>query len=127
MLDGDNTFDCNYRCIADAPIVLGDLCPICESKGRKSQMRPDVIWFNEPVDMHDSLFYALTSLCDIFIGCGTSAQVYPAAGLLSQFCRVKEKYFIDPNPPLRLQSYTRITGTASEHLPKLADELLKRA
>ncbi|MEI4889720.1 hypothetical protein, partial [Klebsiella pneumoniae] len=40
------------------------------------------------------------------------------------FSKAKKKYFIDLNPPLRLHSFTRLTGKASEHLPKVVNELL---
>src|SRR6516165_1252005 len=39
-------FRCDYICDSDGPVVLGDLCPKC---GR--QMRPDLVWFGESVDL----------------------------------------------------------------------------
>ncbi|MBP6673297.1 MAG: silent information regulator protein Sir2, partial [Bacteroidetes bacterium] len=62
---------------------------------------------------------------EIFIGVGTSAQVYPAAGLLPMFRMTPEKYFIDPNPNHQLlNGFTVLQGSAGEQLPKLVSRLL---
>jgi NAD-dependent deacetylase len=53
------------------------VCPVCSSL-----LRPDVVWFGEGIPataMQDSID-ALEG-CDLFISIGTSAVVYPAAGL----------------------------------------------
>ena len=61
----------------------------------------------------------------IFIGVGTSAQVYPAAGLLSFFRDTPEKYFIDPHPAHEvLHGFTILQGSASEMVPVLVKQLL---
>lgn len=112
---------CDYKCPQNEPVKLGDKCPACGG-----HMRPDVVWFGEAVDMKGSYLEDLAKITDIFIGIGTSAQVSPAAGILFTFRNCSEKYFIDLDPPLRLQSYTRLKGTASEHMPKLAKELIDR-
>ena len=75
--------------------------------------------------MREAYLDELVSKADIFIGVGTSAQVYPAAGLLPLFRRTKEKYFVDPHPAYEmLDGYTVLKGTASEQMPKLAERLL---
>jgi NAD-dependent deacetylase len=54
-------------------------CPACGSLAR-----PGVVWFGEslsPIDMHAA---SMACSCDVFIAVGTSAIVYPAAGLLQQ-------------------------------------------
>jgi len=121
-LDGDQQYKCTFRELHNEPVKLGDSCPLCGG-----QLRPDVVWFGEAVDLKGSYVEDLAKVTDIFIGVGTSAQVHPAAGMLFTFKNSAEKYFIDPEPPLRLHSFTRIAGKAGEHLPKLADELLARA
>jgi NAD-dependent deacetylase len=64
----------------------------------------------------------------IFIGVGTSAQVYPAAGLLPAFQDTKHKYFIDPNPAYSmLHRYEVFADTASKAMPKLTESLLTMA
>ncbi len=118
-LDGDPNFTCDFRASQVDPVLLGETCPKCGG-----QLRPDVVWFGEAVDMRMKEIEEMAPRTDVFIGVGTSAQVHPAAGLLFLFRVAQEKYFVDPMPPLRLQSYTRLTGTASEHLPTLADKLL---
>jgi NAD-dependent deacetylase len=113
-------FVCDYRTKMTAPIRLGDLCPKCGS-----QLRPDVVWFGEPVDMHEEELQELVRTAKIFIGVGTSALVYPAAGLLRMFTHTPERYFIDPHPNHEhLGGYTVLEGPACEHMPKLAAQLL---
>jgi NAD-dependent deacetylase len=102
---------------------LGDLCPKCGK-----QLRPDVVWFGEAVDMRvDDLvddLYEIASQVDVFIGVGTSAQVYPAANLLQFFGNATEKYFIDPNPAYSaLKGFTVLKGTACEKMPELVEIL----
>ena len=118
-LDGDKQYQCDYKAEHTAPVKVGEKCPKCGG-----QLRPDVVWFGEAVDIKDSYVESLARLTDVFIGIGTSAQVHPAAGLLFTFRNASKKYFIDPNPPLRLHSFTKLDGTACEHMPKVAAELL---
>lgn len=119
-LDGDTIFKCDYKEEGhSAPVQMGEKCPKCGG-----QMRPDVVWFGEAVDMKEQLLMNMAPITEAFIGVGTSAQVHPAAGLLFTFRVAKKKYFIDLNPPLRLQSFTRLTGKAGEHLPQVVAELL---
>ncbi|MBW7888521.1 MAG: silent information regulator protein Sir2 [Bacteroidetes bacterium] len=112
---------CDFSSQIFKPIKLGDTCPKCAL-----QLRPDVVWFGEPVDMRENELFSLQKEADIFIGIGTSAQVYPAAGLLSVFRYTKEKYFIDPKPAYEvLNGFSVLQGTASEQMPKLAESLLR--
>ena len=116
----DSSYTCDFRREVLAPTKLGDKCPKCGS-----QLRPDVVWFGEAVDMREAYLDELVNTADIFIGVGTSAQVYPAAGLLPLFRRTREKYFIDPHPAYEmLDGFTVLKGTASDQLPKLAATLL---
>ena len=98
----------------------GELCPVCQG-----HLRPDVVWFHEAVDMKSGDLFSLATRADVFIGVGTSAQVQPAASILSIFNLCGKKYFIDPNPPGRLQSWNLRKGVASVEMDKLAKELLK--
>jgi NAD-dependent deacetylase len=116
----DEGFECDYRSAIEQPIRLGDTCPKCGG-----QLRPDIVWFGEPVDMREEYLTELVRSADMFIGIGTSAQVYPAAGILPMFRRTSEKYFIDPNPNEDLlEGYTVLKGSASEQLPKLVRMLI---
>ncbi|KJZ19602.1 NAD-dependent deacylase [Loktanella sp. S4079] len=63
----------------DAPIIMTptDLCPRCSAP----QTRPDVVWFGEiPYAMET--IQQKVSESDLFVAIGTSATVYPAAGLV---------------------------------------------
>ncbi len=113
-------FECDFKSTIEKPIALGDLCPKCGG-----QLRPDVVWFGEPVDMREEYLQKLIYSTDIFIGVGTSALVYPAAGIISMFRRTIEKYFIDPHPNHEvLNGFTIIQGKASETLPGLIEKLI---
>jgi NAD-dependent deacetylase len=116
----DTQFECDYKSRIFQPIKFGDQCPKCGG-----QLRPDIVWFGEPVDMREEHLMQLIKAADIFIGVGTSAQVYPAAGLLPMFRKTKEKYFIDPHPNGELlDGFTILQGSASEQLPLLVKKLL---
>jgi NAD-dependent deacetylase len=115
----DADWQCDYRAKITQPTQLGDLCPQCGK-----QLRPDVVWFGEAVDMRVDNLYEIVSLVDVLIGVGTSAQVYPAANLLRFFKDVREKYFIDPNPPYSaLDGFTVFKGIACEKMPQLVEVL----
>ncbi len=118
-------FNCDYKSLITKPIQIGDLCPKCGLRLVERQLRPDIVWFGEPVDMREEFLTEQIRIADIFIGVGTSAQVYPAAGLLPMFRFTKEKYFIDPHPNYEmLNGYTVLKGSASEQLPKLVAKLM---
>jgi len=117
---GIDHFLCDFSAAQVEPVVLGELCPKCQG-----QLRPDIVWFGEAVDMRWHELADLAGKTDVFIGVGTSAQVYPAAGVLDVFTEAKDKFFIDPHPPARLQDFVRFAGAAGVHLPKLATELMR--
>ncbi len=117
----DEEFECDYRSQISKPIQIGDQCPKCGG-----QLRPDIVWFGEPVDMRENELSDLIRTADIFIGVGTSAQVYPAAGLLPMFRKTKEKYFIDPNPAYEmLDGFEVMKGSASELMQKLVKKIMR--
>jgi NAD-dependent deacetylase len=62
-------------------------CKACESRGRSSLLRPDIVWFGEMLDPRD--LERIQSFLErgararlIFLAVGTSGQVYPAAGIV---------------------------------------------
>ena len=70
---------CGHRWAAPLVMAPGDECPDCGAPAA----RPDVVWFGEmPYDM-DALFDHLGE-ADIFASIGTSGNVYPAAGFVSE-------------------------------------------
>ena len=118
---GIGNFDCDFQEPQTEPVMLGEVCPKCSG-----QLRPDIVWFGEAVDMRERFLLDLADDTEVFIGVGTSAQVYPAAGMLNLFGPARRKYFIDPHPPLQFPGFTILAGKAGEHLPKLAAELMAK-
>lgn len=98
---------------------LGDRCP----KG--SQLRPDIVWFGEPVPNMNKA-YELTSHAEIFIVVGTSLNVYPAAGLLNYAPHEIHKYLIDPtlNGREEINNLVVIKEKAGIGVPALVKKLL---
>ncbi len=73
-------------------INLGELAP------DKTQLRPQVVWFNEQVPMILPAREIMME-ADISLLAGTSLQVYPAAGLIDYVPSHAPKYIIDKQPP----------------------------
>lgn len=73
-------------------IKLGDTDPF------GSQLRPYIVWFEEPVPMMEQAA-ALLHDCDYFVVIGTSLQVYPAASLLHYAPPFLPKFIIDKKIP----------------------------
>jgi len=69
----------------------------------------------------------LIDTASVFIGVGTSAQVYPAAGLLTLFEETEQKFFIDPHPAYEANGFKLIQSTAAKALPELVQTLLEAA
>ncbi len=75
------------RCIACDALhsVTGDIrsrdrCPAC---AETATLRPHIVWFGEMPLRLDEIFDAL-SACELFAAIGTSGNVYPAAGFVSE-------------------------------------------
>lgn len=91
-------------------------------------MRPDVVWFGEPVN-HCSLQEVQDLVREVkhnngvFITVGTSGEVYPAANFISMFSQVKNKYIVDLQSK-NIGDYKVYAGPAAEQLPLLVQELI---
>lgn len=70
------------------------VCPSC-----RGPARPAVVWFGEPLDPGDLRRAEAAMRCDIFITAGTSAMVYPAAGLID-VARQAGAFTVEINPEL---------------------------
>ncbi len=97
--------------------------PRCGCGGR---MRPSVVWFGErlPEAVFEEAAEAAAG-CDLFITVGTSATVYPAAGLIELAARSGAD-IIEVNreeTPLSHLSRRVLRESAGEALPRLVDEL----
>lgn len=89
-----------------------------------SQLRPNVVWFGEPVPMIEKAAEAVTE-ADIFIVVGTSLAVYPAAGLVNYSPEDIPKFLVDPSETeMRITSdWEHIREKAAIGLPSLAKKL----
>jgi NAD-dependent deacetylase len=97
--------------------------PICHCGG---MIRPDIVWFGEPLPEEPwQRAVEATRAADVMVVVGTSAIVYPAAGLpdlaLSRGTVVVE---VNPEPtPLTDSATISIREGASQALPKLLQRL----
>jgi len=66
----------------DNRVPLAPIPPSCPHCG--GLMRPGVVWFGESIDLAVLQQSAKAVDCEVFMTIGTSAQVYPAAGLVEQ-------------------------------------------
>jgi NAD-dependent deacetylase len=68
----------------------------CEQCG--TPLRPDIVWFEDAVDPRPfAVAEQLIRSCDLFVAVGTSAVVYPAAGL-PRLARAAGAHMIEINP-----------------------------
>ena len=103
--------------IKGSELKIGDLCE------RRSQLRPNVVWFGEAVPkMIDAI--SITKKADVFIVIGTSLNVYPAASLLNYTNNANRIILIDPKAEEE-RSIEVIKEKATIAVPKLVEELLQ--
>jgi NAD-dependent deacetylase len=90
-------------------------CPDCSAL-----LRPDVVWFHEMLP--EAVWMAATvalANCGCLLVVGTSAVVYPAAGLI-EAAQELGKPVIEVNPePAARGSVIRLSGPSGEVLPRL--------
>jgi NAD-dependent deacetylase len=103
----------------DAQVPLSPLPPHCPYCGGLA--RPDIVWFGE--DLNPAVLEACDAACDcdVFLSVGTSALVYPAAGLLYQ-SRRRGAYTVEINPDVTEASrfvHLTIAEKAEDVLPLL--------
>lgn len=102
-------------------LKVGDKCP------RGSQLRPNVVWFGEPVYMME-VAIDIAAEADIFLVVGTSMVVYPAASLIDFVGEDVPKYIIDPViPEVRLiPNLNLVEAKATVGVPAVVKQLLSR-
>lgn len=105
---------------------LVDLPPKCPQCG--ALLRPGVVWFGEglPTDAWGEAEKAAKE-CDAFLVVGTSALVYPAAGL-PELALHRGKLVVEINPegtPLSPQVTLSVRSKAGEALEWLREKLLE--
>lgn len=99
---------------------IGDKC------ARGSQLRPNIVWFGEPVPMMEvALQETLTA--DIFLVVGTSLLVYPAAGLVDYVADQVPIFVVDPKIPAlsKRDNLYLYEEKASTGMEKLMEVLLQ--
>lgn len=116
------------RCFVEGCIVsdadLSAEVPVCPGCG--GMLRPGVVWFGEAIPesaMHAAA--AAVSSCDLFFSIGTSALVWPAAGL-ADAARQQGASLVEVNldaTPLSSRTDYCLTGKSGSILPELIDSL----
>ena len=109
----------HHEAIALEPVEPVPLCPVCSGV-----QRPAVVWFGEvlPCDVWQAASDAAVA-CDLLLAVGTSAIIYPAAGLIDCAAGCGAK-IIEVNPEATCASRIadiRLHGKAGEVLPRLLD------
>lgn len=84
----------NPACIVTLPEEHPDI-HIGDKAKDGSQLRPFIVWFEEPVPMIE-VAAEYVEKADIFVIIGTSLNVYPAAGLVNYVAPDAPVYLIDP-------------------------------
>ncbi len=105
-----------YKCHGD--INIGDLAE------DGAQLRPDIVWFEEPVIAIDQAAN-ISRTADVFVVIGTSLQVYPAAGLIDFAPKLCPKFLIDKAAVNgeNIQALTLIQMPATEGVEVLKEKL----
>jgi len=102
-----------------SPVEAVPTCPECGER-----LRPDVVWFGEalPQEVYVAAVEA-SATCDVFLAVGTSAVVYPAAGLVEWALGNGAKAIevnLEPTPASRLVTVA-LHGKAGEILPGIVE------
>lgn len=114
----------NYKKDFIEDLKIGDVCP------DGYQLRPDVVLFGEELP-YAQLYKSQLAFydADVVIICGTSMQVYPAAGLPWSAKENALIYFIDPNniefdvPKDRRPFFYHIQKKATEGMQEVYDDI----
>jgi NAD-dependent deacetylase len=104
----------------DERVPLPDLPPRCPHCGGTA--RPAVVWFGESLRTDDLRTALHATACDLFLAVGTSAVVYPAAGLVHE-ARSHGAFTAEINleaTPASAAVNLAIQGAAEEVLPFIA-------
>jgi NAD-dependent deacetylase len=105
-------------------VPLKEIPPRCKRCG--GLLRPDVVWFGEPVYNVDKA-YKLSESCDVMLVVGTSAQVYPAA-YLPRLAWSHGAKIVEINPqetPITRYADFVIRDKATRALSRIYQELLR--
>lgn len=110
----------NTPCRNDLSVEMA--CAICSKTGG---IRPDIVWFGEMPYRMDEIFDALSN-CDLFLSIGTSGNVYPAAGFVSEALRhgaFTAELNLEPSLNASI-FHESLTGPASKTVPDFVRSVL---
>ena len=113
---------CDARHVWHDDLAVETVCPSCQRPGG---MRPDVVWFGEMPYRMDEIGQALER-CDLFISIGTSGNVYPASGFVTEaraFGAHTVELNLEPSHGVS-HFHDAIQGPASEIVPRFVERLL---
>lgn len=113
---------CHESCGCVEAIDLSDPPPVRTCNGCGAPMRPNVVWFGEmlPREAWERAERACEA-CDVLLVVGTSAEVYPAAGLIG-LAKTAGAKIVVVNPDASAASHLadiEISGKAGEVLPQI--------
>jgi NAD-dependent deacetylase len=103
--------------------IKGDM-KLGDVAGDGAQLRPNIVWFEEPVPLIEAAIPIVRS-ADIFVIVGTSLVVYPAAGLVNYARWEIPKYILDRRIPYTSSVYNlkAIEKSAGEGIRDLFSHL----
>jgi NAD-dependent deacetylase len=117
--------ECGAPTWRDEAVPLSPLPPSCPACGGVA--RPAVVWFGEPLPTRELDSAAAACDCDVFVAVGTSAIVYPAAGLAHE-ARRRGAFAVEINLEATAASADvdlAIHGPADQLLPNIARRLTR--
>lgn len=112
---------CGARADAPMEMAVDDACPACGTPA----LRPDVVWFGEMPYHMDRIETALERAA-LFVAIGTSGQVYPAAGFVTE-ARAFGARCVELNlerSDIAEAFHDHRIGKASEVVPAWVEEIL---
>ena len=104
---------------------IRDDIKIGDRAGDGEQLRPHIVWFEEPVPMIEKAVPVVHS-ADVFVVVGTSLVVYPAAGLINYAPWEIPKYIVDKRIPYTsdIENLVAIEKPATEGVKELIEKLI---
>ncbi|TMI62832.1 MAG: NAD-dependent deacylase [Bacteroidetes bacterium] len=104
---------------------IRDDIKIGDRAGDGEQLRPHIVWFEEPVPMIEKAVPVVHS-ADVFVVVGTSLVVYPAAGLVNYAPWEIPKYIVDKRIPYTsdIENLVAIEKPATEGVKELIEKLI---
>jgi NAD-dependent deacetylase len=104
---------------------IRDDIKIGDRAGDGEQLRPHIVWFEEPVPMIEKAVPVVHS-ADVFVVVGTSLVVYPAAGLVNYAPWEIPKYIVDKRIPYTsdIDNLFAIEKPATEGVKELIEKLI---